>query len=94
VAFVETERGLGVDEEPYFCTVTIPDDGIAKVSAKDSPSKQCPDPLWQRSPSGEVLPHRGSALAREGFLHLAPEQDLSKHRSTVPGELSWLATTR
>jgi hypothetical protein len=31
---VETERGLEVDEEPYSCTVTIPDDASAKVSAR------------------------------------------------------------
>src|SRR6202034_274066 len=36
VAFVETKRSLGADEEPYFCTVTIPDDGSAPVSAKDT----------------------------------------------------------
>jgi hypothetical protein len=40
VAFVETKRGLGADEEPYLrCfvgSVTIPDDAIAKVSAKDT----------------------------------------------------------
>jgi hypothetical protein len=30
---VETERALGADEEPYSCTVTIPDDAIVKVSA-------------------------------------------------------------
>jgi len=33
--FVETERALEVDEAPYSCTATIPDDGIAKVSAKN-----------------------------------------------------------
>jgi hypothetical protein len=31
--YVETERALGVDEETYSCTLTIPDDAIAKVSA-------------------------------------------------------------
>jgi hypothetical protein len=36
MAFAETERGLGADEEPYSCTETIPDDAIAKVSAKDA----------------------------------------------------------
>jgi hypothetical protein len=35
VAFVETKRGLRADEEPYSCMVTIPDDDIAPVSAKD-----------------------------------------------------------
>jgi hypothetical protein len=34
VIFVETERGRRRDEEPYSCTVTIPDGGIAKGSAK------------------------------------------------------------
>ena len=33
VIFVETERGRRRDEEPYSCTVTIPDDGIARTSA-------------------------------------------------------------
>jgi hypothetical protein len=33
VIYAETERALGADEEPYSCTVTIPDDAIAKVSA-------------------------------------------------------------
>jgi hypothetical protein len=33
VIYVETEPALGVDEEPYSCTVTIPDDAMAKVSA-------------------------------------------------------------
>jgi len=33
---VETKRALGVDEEPYSCTVTIPDDAIAPVSAGNS----------------------------------------------------------
>jgi hypothetical protein len=32
---VETKRGLGADEEPYSRTVTIPDDGIAPVSAEN-----------------------------------------------------------
>jgi hypothetical protein len=36
VVFVETERGRRRDEEPYFCTVTILDDGIAKGSAKNT----------------------------------------------------------
>jgi hypothetical protein len=33
VIYVETEPALGADEEPYSCTVTIPDDAMAKVSA-------------------------------------------------------------
>jgi len=36
VVFAETKRGLGADEEPYTCTVTIPDDAIAPVSAKNT----------------------------------------------------------
>jgi hypothetical protein len=36
VVFVEIERALGADEEPYSCTVTIPDDAIAKASAKNT----------------------------------------------------------
>jgi hypothetical protein len=35
LVFVETKRGLGADEEPYFGTVTIPDAAIAPVSAKN-----------------------------------------------------------
>jgi hypothetical protein len=38
VVFVETERAQGVDEEPYSRTVTIPDEGIAPVSAKNTRS--------------------------------------------------------
>jgi hypothetical protein len=38
MVLVETKRSLGVDEEPYFCTVTIPDDGLAPVSARNSAS--------------------------------------------------------
>ena len=34
--FVETERGRRRGEEPYFCTATTSDDGIAKVSAKSA----------------------------------------------------------
>jgi hypothetical protein len=33
---VETKRALGADEEPYSCRATIPDDGIAPVSAKNT----------------------------------------------------------
>jgi hypothetical protein len=33
VIYVETERPRGADEETYSCTLTIPDDAIAKVSA-------------------------------------------------------------
>jgi hypothetical protein len=33
VIYVETERALGEDEETSSCTLTIPDDAIAKVSA-------------------------------------------------------------
>jgi len=33
VIYVETERALGADEETYSCTLTIPDDALAKVSA-------------------------------------------------------------
>jgi len=33
VIYVETTRALGADEETYPCTLTIPDDAIAKVSA-------------------------------------------------------------
>jgi hypothetical protein len=33
VIYVETERAIGADEEAYSCTLTIPDDAIAKVSA-------------------------------------------------------------
>src|SRR5258708_7136582 len=36
VIFAEPERGRRRDEEPYSCTVTIPDGGIAKVSAKST----------------------------------------------------------
>ena len=36
LVFVETKRALGADEEPYSRTVTIPDDAIAPVSAKNS----------------------------------------------------------
>ena len=36
MVFVEAKRDLGADEEPYFCTVTIPDDGIAPASAKNT----------------------------------------------------------
>jgi hypothetical protein len=36
VVFVETKRALGADEEPYSCTATIPDEGIAPVSAKNA----------------------------------------------------------
>jgi hypothetical protein len=36
VIFVETERGRRRDEEPYSCTVTIPDGGIATGSAKST----------------------------------------------------------
>jgi hypothetical protein len=36
VVFVETERGRWRGEEPYFCTATTPDAGIAKVSAKNA----------------------------------------------------------
>ena len=36
VVFVETKRALGVDEEPYSCTATIPDAGPAPVSAKNT----------------------------------------------------------
>ena len=36
VVFVETKRYLGADEEPYSCTVTIPDDDSAQVSAKNT----------------------------------------------------------
>ena len=43
--FVETKRGLGADEEPYSCTVTIPDDGFAPVSAKNAA-------LLSRAPQG------------------------------------------
>ncbi len=32
--FVESKRGLGAEEEPYFCTATTPDDGIAQLSTK------------------------------------------------------------
>jgi len=32
----QTERALGADEEPYSCTVTIPDDAIAPVSAPNA----------------------------------------------------------
>ena len=51
--FVETERALGVDEEPYSCTVTIPDDGIVKVSAKNAVTYSTGfggGPSWMRSP--------------------------------------------
>jgi hypothetical protein len=34
--FVETKRYLGADEEPYSCTVTIPDDDSAQGSAKNT----------------------------------------------------------
>jgi hypothetical protein len=34
--FVETERALGADEEPYSRTVTILDDAVATVSAKNA----------------------------------------------------------
>jgi hypothetical protein len=36
VVFVETKRALGADEEPYSRTATIPDDGPAPVSAKNT----------------------------------------------------------
>src|SRR5580692_4638486 len=36
VIFAETERGRRRDEEPYSCTVTIPDGSIAKGSAKST----------------------------------------------------------
>ena len=36
LVFVETRRALGADEEPYSRTLTIPDDAIAPVSAKNS----------------------------------------------------------
>jgi hypothetical protein len=36
VAGVETERGLEVEEDSYSCTMTTPDDGIAKVSAPET----------------------------------------------------------
>jgi hypothetical protein len=36
VVFVETERGRRRGEEPYSRTATTPDDGIAKVSAKNA----------------------------------------------------------
>ena len=37
MVFAETKRILGADEEPYSCTVTIPDDGVAPGSAKNTP---------------------------------------------------------
>ena len=36
VVFAETERGQGANEEPYSCTATTPDAGIAKVSTKNT----------------------------------------------------------
>jgi hypothetical protein len=36
VIFAKTERDRRRDEEPYSCTVTIPDGGIAKGSAKSA----------------------------------------------------------
>ncbi len=33
MVFVETKRGQGVDEDPYSCRATIPDDGIAKTTS-------------------------------------------------------------
>ena len=34
--FAETKRDQGADEEPYSCTVTTPDEGIAPVSTKNA----------------------------------------------------------
>ena len=36
MVFVETKRILGVDEDPYSRRETIPDDGVAPVSAKNT----------------------------------------------------------
>lgn len=72
---VETKRGLGVDEEPYSRTVTIPDDGIAQGSAE---SGSFPGLIAVRAPSTPGTAPLGSAtrgcseIGEEGNSHRTP----------------------
>ena len=80
MVFVETKRALGVDEDPYSCTVprcadprrgaTIPDDGIAVVSAKNTTLLEQSDALHARArafvqayEAGAAMPEAFDALA-------------------------------
>ncbi len=91
VAFVETKRGPGADEEPYSCTVTIPDDAIAQVSAEDTGHLLEPAPLdpaeWGLG--GDPLP-RGVVsgcpeAARCRGAHEHPPGDVHQRAATRAG---------